>query len=184
MMKYLSTLLLAFLVFTACTEQESVEVEYRTVTVDEAVAVVHATEGNDTEGTVQFTQTEEGVHVQGTISGLEADARHGFHIHEYGDCRASDGTSAGGHFNPHDVEHGGPMDEERHVGDLGNLESNSDGVAEVDYMDPKIQLGGMNSIVGLAVIVHAQGDDLESQPTGDAGARIGCGIIGKANPDY
>ncbi len=188
-MKYLSIALLALFASTACVEQESVEVEEQTtqeqsISIDEAVAVVHATEGNSTEGTVLFTQTDDGVHVQGTISGLEADTRHGFHIHQYGDCRASDGTSAGGHFNPEGVEHGGPMDEERHVGDLGNLESNSEGEATVNFTDSKLQLGGENSILGLGVIVHAEDDDLESQPTGAAGARIGCGVIGQANPDF
>ena len=156
--------------------------EYQTQTIDQAVAVMHATEGNSAEGTVIFTQTDEGVRVEASISGLDANSLHGFHIHEYGDCRASDGTSAGGHFDPEDMEHGGPDDEIRHVGDLGNLESDADGNATADYVDSRLQLSGMMSILGRGLIVHAEEDDLESQPTGDAGARLSCGVIGVANP--
>ncbi len=167
---------------TACVDQEVVEMEYQTQTIDQAVAVMHATEGNSAEGTVIFTQTDEGVRVEASISGLDANSLHGFHIHEYGDCRASDGTSAGGHFDPEDMEHGGPDDEIRHVGDLGNLESDADGNATADYVDSRLQLSGMMSILGRGLIVHAEEDDLESQPTGDAGARLSCGVIGVANP--
>ena len=152
--------------------------------IDQAVAVIHPTEGNEIEGMVTFTQTDDGVRVEATVSGLNSQALHGFHIHQYGDCRASDGTSAGGHYNPMDMPHGSPTDEERHVGDLGNLPTNEDGVAEIDYTDTEIELNGTNSIIGRGIIVHAGQDDLETQPTGAAGARLGCGVIGVANPDY
>jgi superoxide dismutase, Cu-Zn family len=186
MMKYLSIAFMALFLFASCVEQdqEEVEMEYQTQTEDKAVAVLHPTEGNSAEGTVVFTQTDEGVRVEASISGLEANSIHGFHIHQYGDCRADDGTSAAGHFNPEGMEHGGPDDDVRHVGDLGNLESDEDGNANVDFVDPRLQLSGMTSIMGRGVIVHAGEDDLESQPTGDAGARLSCGVIGVANPDY
>ncbi|PKD42399.1 superoxide dismutase family protein [Rhodohalobacter barkolensis] len=186
MMKYISIALMALFLFASCAEQEQeeVEMEYQTQSEDKAVAVLHATEGNSAEGTVVFTQTDEGVRVEASISGLEANSMHGFHIHEFGDCRADDGTSAAGHFNPEEMEHGGPDDDVRHVGDLGNLESDEDGNANVDFVDPRLQLSGMTSIMGRGVIVHAGEDDLESQPTGDAGARLSCGVIGVANPDY
>lgn len=148
-----------------------------------ATAVISPTQGNETAGVVTFTQTEEGVRVEATISGLDAEARHGFHIHQYGDCRAPDGTSAAGHFNPEGVEHGAPTDDIRHVGDLGNLPSNAEGSADVDFVDSHLQLNGPNSILGRGVIIHAGTDDFESQPTGDAGSRLACGVIGVANPD-
>ena len=174
------------LIFTACAQQEEIEVNETNFmpAVEQAVAVVHSTAGNSAEGTVTFTQTEEGVRVEANISGLDANGTHGFHIHEFGDCRADDATSAGGHYNPMDMPHAGPMDEQRHVGDMGNLTANDNGVAEYVYLDEKIELSGVYSVLGLAVVVHAQEDDLESQPVGDAGGRIGCGIIGKANPDF
>ncbi|MCH8548027.1 MAG: superoxide dismutase family protein [Balneolaceae bacterium] len=185
-MRYLT--LLTFFLFMAagCAEPETSEhqMSYEDSDLNQLVTVVHATEGNEVEGTVMFTQTAEGVRVQANISGLDEDGVHGFHIHEFGDCRADDATSAGGHYNPTGMDHGGPMDENRHMGDMGNLEANEDGVAELDYIDEKIELSGVNSILGLAVVVHEQRDDLESQPVGDAGGRIGCGIIGVANPDY
>jgi Cu-Zn family superoxide dismutase len=174
----------ALLIFASCTqvEQEETDIDYETQAIDQAVVVMHATEGNSVEGTVAFTQTDEGVRVEADISGLEADSMHGFHIHQYGDCRASDGTSAGGHFNPEDMRHGGPDDDMRHVGDLGNLQSDADGNATADFVDSKLQLSGMTSILGRGVIIHAGEDDLESQPTGAAGSRLACGVIGVANP--
>ncbi len=185
-MRYLIWIILSMVLFMACEEQEmqDEEVTYQGVEIEKAVAVIHPTDGNSASGVVTFTQTDDGVRIQANVSGLDAESLHGFHIHEYGDCRASDATSAGGHYDPTDMPHGAPVDEERHMGDLGNLPANEDGVAELDYIDPKVELSGRHSVLGLAVIVHAQRDDLVSQPVGDAGARIGCGIIGKANPDY
>lgn len=164
-------------------QSENMEMEEEPeVMIEQAVAVIHATEGNEIEGNVTFTQTDNGVRVQAMVSGLDAESLHGFHIHQYGDCRASDGTSAGGHYNPEDNPHASPTDEVRHVGDLGNLPTNEEGVAEVDFTDSYISLNGPNSILGRGVIVHAGEDDFESQPTGAAGARLGCGVIGVANP--
>lgn len=161
-------------------EEESVETAPE---ITQATAVLSPTEGNEIAGVVTFTQTDEGVRVEATVSGLEAESRHGFHIHQYGDCRAPDGTSAGGHFNPEDVEHGAPTADIRHVGDLGNLPANAQGTADVDFVDTHVQLNGPNSVLGRGVIVHAGTDDFESQPTGDAGSRLACGVIGVANPD-
>lgn len=130
-------------------------------------------------GTVSFTQTEEGVLVEGEIDGLEPGVR-GFHVHEYGECEGPDFMSAGGHFNPEGHPHGGPHDdpEERHAGDFGNIEIGEDGMASFSFVDEVITLGeGINNVVGQSLIIHVQRDDLESQPTGDAGARAACGII-------
>ena len=109
--------------------------------------------------------------------------RHGLHIHELGDCRAPDASSAGGHFNPQGSEHGGPEDAIRHAGDLGNVRSDANGLAQSEITVTGISLGtGGDSIVGRSVIVHAKPDDLTSQPSGNAGPRIACGLISK-NPD-
>lgn len=194
-MKYLFIILFSFFIsFTiliACEQhevsEERHEVAEETLESAEtgmATAVIHPTEGNEASGVVVFTNTDDGVRVQASISGLDPDSQHGFHIHEYGDCRESDGTSAGGHFNPIGMPHGAPTDDERHLGDLGNLQSDENGVATTDFVDTHLELNGRYSIIGYAVIVHAERDDLETQPTGDAGARIGCGIIGVANPDF
>ena len=139
-----------------------------------AIAVLSPTEGNDLQGTVTFIQTPEGVRVQANLTGLTAGTEHGFHVHQYGDCSASDGTSAGGHFNPHGADHAGPDAASRHVGDLGNSE------ATYDRVDTQLAFEGESSIIGRAVIVHGGIDDLSSQPSGAAGPRIACGVIGIA----
>lgn len=149
---------------------------------DQLVAVLHPTDGNETSGTVTFTREGDQVRVSATIEGLSPESRHGFHIHQFGDCTAVDGTSAGGHFNPAEHPHAGPNADQRHVGDLGNLDSNADGVAQLDYLDSVIDLEGAASILGRGVIVHAGEDDMQTQPTGAAGSRLACGVIGVAQP--
>lgn len=150
--------------------------------VNEAVAVLHPTEGSNVKGEVHFTETGSGVKVVADVQGL-SPGKHGFHIHEYGDCTAPDAKSAGGHFNPFDKPHGGPEDEERHVGDLGNITAGEDGNASYERVDSHLKLSGENSIVGLAVVVHKKEDDFTTQPTGGAGARAACGVIGIAKPE-
>ncbi|HEV2296130.1 MAG TPA: superoxide dismutase family protein [Tepidisphaeraceae bacterium] len=130
-------------------------------------------------GTITFHQTDDEVHISGEISGLQPNSRHGIHIHETGDLSAPDLSSAGGHFNPDNHPHGAPATQGAvHAGDLGNLEANDQGVAKMDLTVENITLGaGENNVVGKPVIIHAKADDLKSQPSGDAGARIGGGII-------
>lgn len=177
--------LAALLLVTGCAQQQPEQQERQRETGSDftrATAVIHPTAGNEVTGTVTFVRTGEGVRVQAELEGLE-EGKHGFHIHEYGDCRAEDGTSAGGHYNPTDQQHGSPTQEERHMGDMGNLLVDEDGTASLDYEDPVIELNGTDSIIGRAVIVHSGEDDFTSQPTGDAGDRLGCGVIGIANTE-
>jgi len=144
-----------------------------------AVCILHPTEGNEVSGIVTFTKTDDGMKIVANLEGL-APGKHGFHIHEYGDCSRLDGKSAGGHFNPDGKKHGAPNSEERHVGDLGNLLANEEGKAYYEMIDSYISFSGPHSIIGRAIIVHAGEDDLTSQPTGAAGARVACGVIGLA----
>jgi Cu-Zn family superoxide dismutase len=147
--------------------------------INKAIVVIYPTEGNEVRGTVTFTRGDGTIEVMANLTGLPP-GEHGFHIHQYGDASAADGTSAGGHFNPADKSHGGPDSEERHVGDLGNITANENGVATLDRNDTHLSLDGPNSILGRGVIIHAGADDLTSQPTGAAGARLGIGVIGVA----
>jgi Cu-Zn family superoxide dismutase len=144
-----------------------------------AVCILHPTEGNKTSGIVKFTQTPEGIKIVADVEGL-TPGRHGFHIHQFGDCSRLDGKSAGGHFNPDAKNHGAPDGKQRHIGDLGNLVAGEDGKAHYEWRDGYISFSGVNSIIGRAIIVHAGEDDLTSQPTGNAGARLACGVIGLA----
>lgn len=144
---------------------------------NKAVCVLVPTQGNNVSGVITFTTTSDGILVKGDIHGL-TPGKHGFHIHELGDCSAPDGTTAGGHFNPSGMPHGAPMDMQRHEGDMGNIEADALGNAHVEYVDKMIRFTGPNSIIGRGVIVHRDPDDLKSQPTGNAGPRVACGVIG------
>ncbi len=147
-----------------------------------ALAKLVPTSGSKVSGAVSFTQYGDKIMVEADISGLTPGA-HGFHIHEKGDCRAADGMSAGGHFNPAGTAHGGPNGTPRHAGDLGNIVADASGHAVHSVELTDVTLGAdANSIVGRAVVVHAGADDLATQPSGGSGARIACGLIGK-NPD-
>jgi Cu-Zn family superoxide dismutase len=145
-----------------------------------ARAVLTATEGNAVTGDLRFDPVDGGVRITGQVSGLTPDARHGFHVHETGDCSAPDGTSAGGHFNPASTAHGRVGQGDHHVGDSDNLQADATGVATVDNRLEGATLGdgGASDIIGKAVIVHADADDYATQPTGNAGARLACGVIG------
>ncbi|PTN09930.1 Cu-Zn family superoxide dismutase [Mangrovibacterium marinum] len=150
--------------------------------VEKAICVLQPTEGNAVSGTITFIQTDAGMLVKGQVSGL-TPGKHGFHIHQYGDVTAPDGTSAGGHFNPTGHDHGAPHGDVRHVGDLGNLEANEQGVAVYEMTYPEMTFNGAESILGRGIIVHADEDDLVSQPTGAAGKRVAIGVIGVAKSE-
>jgi Cu-Zn family superoxide dismutase len=129
-------------------------------------------------GTVNFIRDGDGLRVEADIIGLTPGS-HGFHIHEKGDCSAVDASSAGGHFNPTGMPHSGPGDHQRHVGDFGNLEAKEGGKAHFSRIFPDLKVDGETSIIGKAVIVHAKADDLKTQPSGDAGGRVACGVISR-----
>lgn len=179
-MKRIALAAVPLFVVAACSQEAPVLHE---TGVETFTATVVPTEGNRAEGVVSFRRTGDGIAITAQIEGLEPNSRHGFHIHQYGDCTSPDAESAGGHFNPTGERHGGRHDDERHLGDLGNLEADSQGVATLEYIDERLSMDGPHSILGRGVIVHAQPDDYETQPTGDAGARIGCGVIGVAERD-
>lgn len=163
-----SVSLLIGLIFLGCAKKEAA--------VTSATAVMNPTQGNTASGTVTFTKEEDGIRVVAHFEGVPP-GDHGFHIHEFGDCSAPDASSAGGHFNPTGMQHAGPDSAMRHVGDLGNISANSSGVAHKEFVDPMLTFEGANSILGKAVILHADPDDYTTQPTGAAGARISCGVI-------
>jgi len=150
--------------------------------VRKAVCVIEGHPG--VYGIVQFEQIydDEATKITGEIKGL-TPGLHGFHVHEWGD-NTQGCTSAGAHFNPHQRIHGGPKSEGRHMGDLGNIRANPDGVARFHICDRLITLAGEHSIIGRTLVVHQNVDDLgkggneESLKTGNAGERIGCGVIG------
>ncbi|KAE8538650.1 superoxide dismutase [Cu-Zn] [Cryptococcus gattii VGV] len=156
------------------------------IPITQAVAVLKG--DSPVTGVITFTQEKEGapVTVSGDIKNLDANAERGFHVHEFGD-NTNGCTSAGPHFNPHGKNHGAPSDSERHVGDLGNVKTDGNGVASVNISDKSLSLFGPYSIIGRTIVVHAGTDDFgkggnaESLKTGNAGARAACGVIGISN---
>ena len=152
----------------------------------DVIAVCNLEHSDTVTGTIMFMQRGDSpTLVKGTVSGLEPGL-HGFHVHEYGDL-SKGCESAGAHYNPDGVDHGDL--EQGHVGDLGNIEAGDNGVAEFSIVAKRVDLIGDRSIVGRALVVHADEDDLgqggdeESLKTGNAGDRLACGVIVLANTD-
>jgi Cu-Zn family superoxide dismutase len=143
-----------------------------------ATARLEPTKGNKTFGEATFEQRGDKVQVWIYVQGLKPGQEHGLHIHEVGDCSSGDGMSAKGHFNPFGKPHGDPKSGERHAGDLPALKAEKNGRAKVEALVDMISVTpGPGSILGKAVIVHADPDDYKTQPTGNAGARLACGVI-------
>lgn len=133
---------------------------------------------NNVHGTITLKQQGNTVRVSGKVMGLPPNSTHGFHIHEKGDLSAPDLASAGPHYNPEQHPHAGVDAPHRHAGDLGNITTDAQGTASVDVVVDNISLGGpKNDVIGKAMLVHAKQDDLKTQPSGDAGARVAGGVI-------
>jgi Cu-Zn family superoxide dismutase len=141
-----------------------------------AVAELSPASDSKVKGTVTFTRRGEVTRVVAVLTGL-TPGLHGFHIHEKGDCSAPDASSAGAHFNPETVAHGGPDAIHRHIGDFGNVEADAVGHVFFTKDFRNLEFDGPSSIVGRAVIIHANADDLVTQPSGNAGPRVACGAI-------
>jgi superoxide dismutase, Cu-Zn family len=142
-----------------------------------ATATLAATAKSKVTGTITFKEAEGGLEVTANIENL-APGDHAWHVHEKGDCSAPDASSAGGHFNPESHQHGAPDAEQHHAGDLGNLTAGKDGKATKTFTMKGISLGDdASSVVGKGFIVHEKKDDFKTQPTGNAGGRVACGVI-------
>lgn len=143
-----------------------------------AVAKLEVPPGGQVWGSVSFVESEGKVVVRADVRSLRPNGEFGFHVHEKGDCSSPDFMSAGGHFNPGGKAHSHFGKPERHAGDLRNLQSNSEGVATYVFETPLLTVRpGPNSVVGKAIVIHANPDDYASQPAGNSGPRIACGLI-------
>jgi len=149
-----------------------------------AAAQIAPTQGNTVTGALALAPSAEGVHITGSIQGLKPDAEFGFHVHEKGDCTAPDASSAGGHFNPTQAQHGNPTGPTHHAGDMLNLKSDAQGVAQVDATAVGTSLNGDpgTDIMGKAIVVHESPDDYATQPSGNSGKRVACGVIAAPSP--
>jgi Cu-Zn family superoxide dismutase len=148
----------------------------------QARATIEARSGSNVSGWATFTDRSTGgvavvVHIENAPPGT-----HGLHVHEKGDCSAPDASSAGGHFNPGGMPHAGPTETHRHAGDLGNITIESNGTGHLELVTDLLTVRpGPNSVVGKSVVFHEKADDLTSQPTGNAGGRLGCGVVQMAS---
>jgi superoxide dismutase, Cu-Zn family len=142
-----------------------------------AFAELKPTQGNGASGIVWMEQHADQVEVRARVSGLRPGQEHAIHVHEKGDCSSADASSAGGHLNPKGKPHG-PPDGEHHPGDLPSLKADASGVAQARFSVPGTLTGsGAADFVGKSVIVHADRDDYATQPSGNSGARIACGVV-------
>ncbi|MEC5394139.1 superoxide dismutase family protein [Bergeyella sp. RCAD1439] len=138
---------------------------------------IAAKSGTQTQGTAKFTQKGNTVELDMNVYNLTPNSLHASHIHEFGDCSSADGTSAGGHWNPTNEKHGKWASHEHHAGDLGNLKADEKGTARMVMKTDKWCIGCKDetkNIIGKSIIIHAKADDFKTQPTGNAGGRIGC----------
>lgn len=171
------TLFFLLVVFSGITSYAQMQNQAEDVT--KAVAVLIPTQGSNVKGVVTFTKDGDNLKVTADLEGL-TPGKHGLHIHQFGDLTSPDGKSAGDHFNPTEQRHGGPTDVQHHMGDLGNIEAQSDGKAHLEMTLQGVSLTGPNSIIGRSVVVHEKEDDMMSQPAGNAGSRLAVGVIGIA----
>ena len=148
-------------------------------TAKQAVANLASSSGSLVSGKVTLVPMTGGVHLTGTVGGLPPNSTHGFHVHEKGDCSADDASSAGGHFNPTAQAHGSAESSTHHSGDMDNIKSDASGTARVSFHIENVGLADASAtdINGLALVVHAKADDYKTQPSGNSGARIACGVI-------
>ena len=143
-----------------------------------APTMLESRSGSSISGSMKFTEHRGEVRLRGSIHGLEIYSEHGFHIHEKGDCSAADASSAGGHFNPGGTAHGAANGTVHHAGDLPSLRADAHGVASIDVIVPGVTLGeGPTSIKGRSLVVHGKADDYTTQPSGNSGPRVACGVI-------
>ena len=144
----------------------------------EVSIVLEPKSGSSVRGQLKVVDAARGVRITGEVTGL-TPGQHGFHVHAVGDCSAPDADSAGPHFNPKSSRHGGPKAREHHAGDLGNIEANASGVAKVAITGVDLSLAAdrPDSIRGRALVIHAQVDDEKTDPSGNSGARVACGVI-------
>ncbi len=147
--------------------------------VQRAVANIAPASASLVSGRLLITAVDGGVRIEGELGGLGRGGTHAIHVHERGDCSAADGSSAGGHFNPGAAAHGRAGSSAHHLGDMDNLVANAAGVAPVNLRLEGVTLGSgaANDILSRALVIHAGPDDYSSQPAGNSGARVGCGVI-------
>jgi Cu-Zn family superoxide dismutase len=175
-------LLLILISLTACSSREEKKVEEANAAVPNATlmlatADIKSQTMKNLGGMITLEETPSDIKVTTNVSGLKPNSSFGFHVHQVGKCVGPDYKSAGDHFNPAKKPHGGPATEMRHFGDMGNLKSDAKGVAKEVITIPKEHGMSLSDLIGKSILIHAKADDFKTQPSGDSGNRVGCGLI-------
>jgi Cu-Zn family superoxide dismutase len=170
-----TVLILSFIVMSCSTQQTTAP----TVPTKELVAVsdIHSVKYTNASGLIKIEELKDEIKVTTDLKGLKPNSKLGFHIHEKGICEGPDYKTAGNHLNPEHHDHGRPESSERHLGDMGNIVTNAEGVSKQVILLPKSSMDDVDKIIGKAILIHAKADDLKTQPTGDSGDRVACGLI-------
>ena len=169
-------LLISLIVAGCSSMKKSEDAKSEEMAPKKAVSDIHSSTMKNVAGIIILEDVNDHIQVTADVSGLKPNAKLGFHIHEKGVCEG-DYKSAGDHFNPHHSKHGKPEGKMRHIGDLGNLETNANGSAKKVILLPKVEGENLSSLVGKSILIHAKADDFTSQPSGNSGDRIACGLI-------
>lgn len=181
-MKSIYTALISIITLTGCSHFFNGDQKHAHL-MDMNIAPINAKvlskSGSSVVGNLRFTQKADGVELNVDMKGIDPGTNHGFHIHENGDCSGRDAKSAGGHFDPTEHKHGSPESKMHHLGDLGNIKADKNGMIKKSIMIPGATISGERafSIINRSVILHSKADDFTSQPSGNAGARIACAVI-------
>lgn len=174
-------LILSVVILSSCakmqTKTETTPVAETQSSVTKAVSDLHSVKFKSLKGMITIEELEKELKITADVSGLRPNSKLGFHIHENGVCEGPEYKTAGEHFNPHNQKHGRPEGKTRHMGDMGNLETNAEGVAKKVILLPKMQPHDMKELIGKSILIHAKKDDLKSQPSGNSGERVACGLI-------
>jgi superoxide dismutase, Cu-Zn family len=169
------TLVVALFGIFACSSKNEVKVENKKIS--NAISHLHSSSLKKLEGSIRFESLKEEIKVSVDLAGLEPNKKLGFHVHENGFCEGPTYESAGGHLNPYHQKHGRPEGKARHLGDMGNIVTNSEGKAKQIILLPKTESQDLNLLISRSIIIHKNKDNFKSQPSGNAGDRIACGLI-------
>ncbi len=173
--------ILASVLVTSCSGVKKQNTKYIHTSEVKAVSDIHSAKRQNLKGLLTIEDLNHEFKMRIEVSGLKPNAQHGIHIHEKGFCEGPDYKSAGAHFNPHNKAHGHPGVSNRHLGDLGNIETDKNGVGKKEIILPKTNTDDLSLLIGKSVLINADPDNLTSEPSGNSGDRIACGLIKPVN---
>lgn len=163
-----------FILALSCASREEKEQKLSEISPKRAVSDLHSSKNKNLKGNISIEEKGGGLIFKADVKGLKPNAKHGFHIHEKGICEGPDYKSAGAHLNPHKTKHGDPKSSHKHLGDLGNIQTDQTGSSKTVITIENVTL---DEISGKSVLIHESMDDLKTDPSGNSGGRIACGLI-------